>query len=302
MRQIKIAILLPIGRLDRFGYQHLYRMIIRNHCEFADKVFLLSSTRFVTPDLFREYRNAELVSLEVAMPDLIDGREVMNLSKFSNGFDQCQSMIKNQGYDVCLNIHINQYIPRSAFDPLRAVCAELVQKQKPFAWLYKRYQLRDLLFEADCRLPWIVNLQSSAAYTFGGDSVINSATGKQIMIESGNFKKYNTRAIVDVLGEHTIQDAKDKFEYTIKEHRKLNKTYNPNDTSNLIFRPDVYFQYNMGKINLKSISKENLDELGAEIFNRSRPDFVSHKFRSEYSPVSHGWFSRLKRFVKSRTV
>ncbi len=302
MSQAKVAILLPIGRLDRFGYQHLYRLILQNHCEFADKVFLLASTRFVSPDLFREYRNAELVSLEVALPDLIDGREAMNLSKFSDGFDQCQLMIKNQGYDVCLNIHINQYVPRRAFEPLRAICNNLVKNDQPYAWLYKRYQLRDLLFDADCRLPWIVNLHGHESYRFGADSIRNEKTNAWVRIEFSDYLKFNNQAIVDVLGEHTLQDAQAKYEYTIKEHRKLNGTYNPNDASNLVFNPGEYFRYNLGKINRKRISQDKLDEFGTEIFNRSRPDFVSRKFRAEYSPSQPSWRRRLIRSLTGRAA
>lgn len=107
----------------------------------------------------------------------------------------------------------------------------MLQNKKPFEWLYKKYQVKDLLFDADVCLPWILNLNIDNPYRIDANSIKNRNTNEQVSIRNGDFKGYNDIAIIDVLGEETMNDVMEKHNFTIKELRILTNEYNPSDAS-----------------------------------------------------------------------
>ena len=142
--------------------------------------------------------------------------------------------------------------------------------------LYKSYQCGNLLFHADSRIPWIFNLNLNLNWEIGPDSISHKETHETKKIQSGNFKKYDNEAIRDIFGEFTILDVKKKYNFTIKELRILNKTYNPRDQANLKFNEERWLNYMDNKFKLKKIIKKPLDSYGREILNIRKDGFISN--------------------------
>ena len=285
---MKIGVLLPIGRTDRYGYQYkeYNKLIINNLAKFSDCLMVISSSRYVNKDLFENHSNIEFISNKNTWFKLIDGDEVFEAEKISQNLNFCCKKFQKTGYNVVILLAINQYVPKTSEKKLRKSCQNMLEKNMPYIWLYKKYLCGNLLFNADRKLPWIINLTIDNLWKISHDSLIDKKSGEIVKIQTGNFKKYNNQAIIDVPWITTIHDAKEKYEFVIKEYRIINKTYNPNDPSNLKFNEDEWIRYTQRKINLKSLAKEELDDVAIQIQKLRKKDFVSHIFEKNYNPIS----------------
>lgn len=114
---MKIALILPIGRMDKFGYQYddFTKIIIKNLVEFADHILVVSSSRYIKKELFENYNKIELISNEKTWFKLKDDEEIFSWKVLGNSVDLGCSILKEEGYDVAFQIHINQYIPKKKF-------------------------------------------------------------------------------------------------------------------------------------------------------------------------------------------
>lgn len=290
---MKIGIYTPIGRLDKYGYKYHYKTVLDNLQNFADEVLLISTTSENKPEDFENFSKIKFISNKNTWFDIIDGQEIFSHDQFPPNEALAVEYFKKNNFDIYLHIHVNQYIPESSADELLEVCRKMLEEDKPFEWLYKKYQLRDVIFNSDICVPWILNLKIENPYRITADSITNMSTKDKIKIRSGNFVKYNSKAIVDILEEFTIEDAQNKYEFTIKELRKMNRTYNPADISNLIFNKDEYLLYCLNKINMKYKSEESLDETGKKILVNSGTNFVSSYLHENYKPRKKSLFAIL---------
>lgn len=295
---MKIGIYTPMGRLDKYGYKYHYKTVLDNLQNFADEVLLISTTPKNKPEDFADFSKIKLISNKNTWLDIIDGQEIFSHDKFIPNEELAVEYFKKNNFDIYLHIHINQYIPENSVSGLLEVCRKMLKKKKPFEWLYKKYQLRDIIFNADVCVPWILNLKIENPYIVTPDSLTNQQNGAILRIKSGNFKKFNDIAIVDVIGEFNLEEAKEKFELTIKELRKYNKTYDKNDKSNLIFDKTEYLLYHQNKVNRKSKSKEKPDKTGLKILKNSENNFVSYFLYKNYIPQKITFLKKTIIYIK----
>ena len=129
-----------------------------------------------------------------------------------------------------------------------------------------------------------MNLNLPLKWGYGPDSLVNKENKKVERIQSGNFKKYNSQAIRDVFGELTIQDIKEKQEYTLKELYILNKMYDPNNPELLKFNEKLFLNHIQRKFNVKKILNEPIDEIGKEILKMRKEEFISNIIEKNYAP------------------
>ena len=158
----------------------------------------------------------------------------------------------------------------------------MLVNNRPYNWYYKKYICGNLKFSADTKHPFILNLNIREPWIIAPDTIINPKTEERIQMRIGNFKKYDKQAIVDIPWEMTLKDAKEKYEYVIKEYRKLNNSYDPNQPELFKFHEEVWFNYSHNKINLKRRSKGKIDEIHEQILSLRQEDFVSHIFEKKY--------------------
>ena len=281
---MKLGLLVPVGRTDKFGYQYdnFTKLILSNHEKFADRVVIVASSRYVKNELFENRPKVEYISNHKTWFKQENGEEIFSMSHSAKNMNYIRSILEEEGYDLALQIHINQFIPESSFDALRKSCEKIVKKKRIFGWLYKSYQIGNVIFNSDRRVPWILNLKEAANWSFGADSIINKNTKKRIKIQTGNFRRYNEYSIRDFFGHFTLQDAEEKYNFTIKELKILTNTYNPNNPDELVFNKSVWSNYMERKFSLKKKSKKKIDIFERELLELRRDDFISHIFEKKF--------------------
>lgn len=278
---MKIGIILPIGDLGSFGYQYYPYNIVKNHLEFADTVAIISSTSKNPRKL--PIRSSKIIyhSSPQSWFTRIRGREVFSYNTLNKNVNLGLDLLKENKCDIVLEIHINQYIPENSKVTLRNYLKEILDTKKPYGWLYKKYQLGEKVFNADIRLPWIINLQTSHTFRFSVDSIEDNLSTRKVNIQSGHYSSYNNRAIMDIMLNYKIDDAKKLFMFTHKENLRVSHRLDEKPTFNEI----KWYKYYLDKINQKTISSENLDAFGRWIENSRLPNFLSYKFENDYKPL-----------------
>ena len=243
-------------------------MILENHSNFADHIIIVASSRYVNDELFEDLDNIKFISNDKTLFKQQNGEEIFSFKTLENNVNLGYELLKNRAYDVAIHIHINQYIPLLSFNSLKSQCERMLNKNMPFTWLYKIYQCGYLLFNADRRVPWILNLKGDFKHQIESDSLRLLDKNEYTHIQTGSYKKFNNRAIVDIFGEFTIDDAREKYEFTIKELMILNNSYDPLNAEKL-------------KFNEKRISKQSIEELSKQVKDDREREILKLRFGTE---------------------
>lgn len=288
---MKIGVHTAIGRLDKYDYQYTYDLVLDSLHSFADEILITSTSNLNQEKTFKEFPKVKLISNEKTWFEFKKSEEVFSFKKLIANHSLAFESLKERGFDVCVNIHINQYIPASSVPKLRAVCANLIKKNKPFDWLYKKNQLKNILLDSDTRLPWILNLKISHDFRVTADSITNAKNGEVIAIEHGDFRSKNDIALIDPIGELTMDDLKEKHCFTIGELSKLNKN------SQFIFDEDRYLNYAIAKMKSKRVSNDQLCKIGKKIVERSKENFLSNIYIKYISKKRISVFEKIRKRI-----
>lgn len=299
---MKIGIILPIGRTDKYGYQYddFTELILNSQEKFADHILVLSTSRYINKELFENHTKIELISNKNTWFKLMNGKEIFKPS--SSFIEYGIKKLIEEGIDVAIQIHINQYIPKSSIQGLKKSCKKMLDKNKPFNWLYKSYQCGNLLFNADRRLPWIFNLTEDLEWRTIPDGIIHRKTKKIIYVQEGNYKKYNNQAIRDLPWECTIEDIKEKSEFIKKGYKNIEYVNNPLKIENKYNFNKKKWILNMQKqINMKKLSKLEFDEFEKQILKTQKNTFLSNIFERNYchySRIKRNYYLFRKKYLK----
>jgi len=278
---MKIGIVLPVGRLDKYGYQYFYQDVIENLYSFTNHLYILSVSKYnkMIEEVIKFYPNINFYNhADYQLLSDENDNEVFDIKKLilrtNIGIQQCQEV----GLDCCIIIHINQYIPSFSRDGLLKYCEYIMENNLEFGWLYKRYQVADKLFHADTRVPWIINLKVNTQYRFQSDSIVNS-NGYGYTLEHGDFRQHNNISIVDVFMDMTVEDLKDKINF-VKNYSNLESLKG----RSVIDRFDETYHLSLyqKKINKKIISDDLLDETGLKIYSKTKDHFLSRALLKNY--------------------
>ena len=109
---MKIAVVCPIGPLNRYGYEHVATDCIASMADFADHVFLMQSARDkagVETVLRANGGRVTLVSDERTWFDAKDGKEQFDALKVMANVDLGAELA--EGYDVAICLMVNWYVP-----------------------------------------------------------------------------------------------------------------------------------------------------------------------------------------------
>lgn len=273
---MKVGIIVPVGDLKRFGYKHIYKCTLPTLNDFADKLVIISSSRHTTGEDFRFLDKHMYISDESTWFKKDGNSEVFDFTTINNNVNRAAAELKRIGLDIAMEVHINQYIPKNSFESLKKYLKEVIQLDKPYGWLYKKYQLENYLFYPDTAVPWILNLKYQYSYRFSSDSIITPA--ETVRIKSGNFTKQTAYAIVDVIGAHTFEDAKNH--YAFMNQAKIN--LHLSESKSQPFNKEMYMQYMVNKINQKVVSNELLTITGKKILSHSNKEFISNYLKENY--------------------
>lgn len=272
LNQTKICIVCTIGNLEKFGYHHIYDIVLKSFCSIADKVLLISSSRDV--HMAVKSPKIQLVSSPQTWFDLDEkGNECYSMNKLVANSNLGLDKLSENNFDIALFLSINQYIPETKFESIRRYIQDFLQRDKPFTWLYKMYQCGSQLFDADRRLPWIFNLHYLKKYMINPDSTLYSRKWlfwrwtKKVTIQSGSFRAFNDISIVDVVGEFTENECEALWTFVKNRGFLINGEYSH----------EAWLKYMVNKLQRKHPSSEQLDTYGIAICKRSKPEFVCHE-------------------------
>jgi len=292
---MKIGIQLPILTITDFGYQYNADISFRSLSKFADKVYCRLNSP-INDELLtfkKKYRNIILISNKYTQSIDNNGNLIYNLDKNQIGNRYVLDQMRKDGIDLALNIHINQYIPEHAFESLRKQCQNILIENKPYGWLYKRYQLKDKLFHADVRLPWILNLQYKKPLFYSPDSISDKFGTILASIQTGDFRRYNKEAIVDVPMELTLEDLKKIVLFTknMAELRSKKKVQFEHG-----FNKENQLKYYIDKFSAKYPSSEKLEDYGNKIAQNAKSNFLSKEILKNINPFP--LYKRIFRGIK----
>ena len=296
---MKIAVLCPVGPLDRFGYQYNHMTTIRSFSKFADRVYLYSSSRNRAniDNVLAAFSNVTYISDERTWFSLDEqGNEFFRVADFERNNDVALTQAKADHMDAAVHVHINQYIEKGSMISLKEAIKTMLKRKFPFEWLYRRYQLVDKLFHADTRHPWILNLSIDNPYLLRADAIQHKDNGERYIMKHANYKGQDKIAVRDAGMEMTLQDLADVRNFT-RGYVELNPNANP------VFEWEHYQMYYMEKFNQKILSNAKLGVFGREIAQGNRPDFVSNLFLLGYTqkPKNYGLVNKLKKIVSRNT-
>ena len=214
---VKIASCIPIGALDKFGYQYIWRESIAIQARAFDKVYLYSTTRD-NIDIELNIENVELVIDDDALLEHDEsGNEVFSIYKIYNAYNNCLCKAKNDGMDFVLCSAINFYIDDINSVNMRKYLKGIKKNQKPFGYFAKAFQLYNKVCYPNSLIPLIANLDFINDIKIDID--VMEYKGKRFGWRGGwhaNFPFY----IIDVFGIETFADFEKKFNWYTKVYMK----------------------------------------------------------------------------------
>jgi hypothetical protein len=283
---MKIGIFLPVLTVSKYGYQQIYEIIIKNHTEYADVVYLRSNSKIdkKLTNCQAKYSNLKVIANTNTYTYDKNGNLAYNTTQNTEGNKYVVNQMRSDGVDIAINLSINQYIPDNHWKNIVSQCKMIYNNNEPYGYLYKQYQLGDVMFHADIRLPWIINLGHPDMICFASDSIIDSNNIILSRISSGNFRRNNSKAIVDVPFEMTMQDLREKNDFT-KNYADL-RAINGEVSEYTPFDEQERIEYYSRKMNKKIISKAKLDEYGILVSQATRPEYISQILLKNYMAPS----------------
>jgi len=270
---MKLALICLVGPLDRFGYQNTYAVALESYSLLADVIYLVSSTR----------NNANVDKIKAQFPKVVyisnseswykldeNGQEIFDIYQWETNHQIGFRNALQEGADAALLLSINMYIPEKAIATIYSRIEQMLAEQRPYEWLFRRFQLGSRLFVPNAGLPNIINLRMPRPYQVKYDWT-ESPDGEKVDITYGQiYKDAAPEAIVDCPMEMTVDDLRDKMNFT-KSYAQLN----PNAQQEFSI-PTHLENYYLPKFLSIEITNDPLDRFGKMILKNHRPGFVSH--------------------------
>lgn len=198
---MKIAIVCPIGDLERFGYWRVAQTCLESWQALGD-LFLIHSSRMPMPfgiqsTYIRDGRT---------LMQMVDGIERFDYRLVANNANRGMSEAQSAGYDVALTICVNWYVEHAAAQHIAEKCQRLFESGGAYDFLCRRIQINTLLFDADLRSIAVFNLER-----ISGDVVkvlVDRAEidGVTISGSRGDFAVMNDAAYIDCEHELTMME------------------------------------------------------------------------------------------------
>lgn len=276
---MKLAVVCPIGPLDRFGYQYTYATALESYSLFADVIYLICSSRIGAQiaDVSERFPKAVLISDEQTWYSLDEfGQEVFDIYQWDRNLQTGLRQAQQEWMDAAVVVPINAYIPETAIALIQSKIRRMLEEDRPFEWVYRRFQLGSKLFIPDAGVPNIINLRLPRPYRVRYDWT-ESPHGEKIPISyDHSHPDAAQEAFVDCPMEMTVDDLRDKMSFT-KSYSQIN----PRALPQFDFQVHVT-EYYLPKFLRKVMTDDPLDRFGRMIAQNSSPDFVSRYIIREY--------------------
>jgi hypothetical protein len=212
---IKIACIVPIGSLTKFGYQYHWTAILENLADTFDKVYLITTTKENTA-LSVRIENVELIVNKTVLFDIDkDGQEIFSIYNIYAALSLGKTISKKDGFDVAINMSINMYIDKINSLKMRGYCADIIRKRKPFGYMGKAFQIDGLVTYPNTRIPAVINANYADDISYDID-ILNYK--KKRYGWQGGFRAGADFYAIDLLGPESRIDLHEKYDYYIKSY------------------------------------------------------------------------------------
>jgi hypothetical protein len=267
---VKLAVIIPVGFVDRHGYQrHLYECV----GSFAgfDRLYLAESLR-VAPGLaeLAQATGATIVEDEACRFEITpDGAERYDYGQVNALRNVALDRARADGCDAVFEAACNWYAPPDVVVNIRLNAEVMLAADLPWAWLYWRYQLAGQLYHTGDRAPWLVNLHYGYQYT-PQDWLVGPDGGRTAGYEHGDWVARDNVALIDCPLEMTLDELRDKSN-RVRCYQDLVPKRNP------VFDWNYWRAYYVRRFGpaMKTFSDEALQGVGRIVAARSQPDFIS---------------------------
>jgi hypothetical protein len=156
---MRISGIVIVGPIQRLSYQYNAGLVLENHCQHFDHVYVISSSR-ETQDLPVRSSKLTFVSEPSTWFQLNDqGEEIFALDQLVANANRMKELATRQGDDFAILIDINQYIAPRNRAGLGTYCAALASEGSAWGYRYRAFQIRDHITYSDMRHPWLFNLR-----------------------------------------------------------------------------------------------------------------------------------------------
>jgi len=204
---MKIAIICPIGDMNRFGYQRLARPCLKSWSAVGD-LFLIHSSRADVPFKIK----AEYIRDDQTLLPLVDGVEQFDHRVVANNANIGLRVARLAGYDAALTICVNWYVEAATAKSIIAKCQSMLERGMDYDYLFRRMQIKDQLFDSD--------VASIAAFNLTSDTPISvkvladkvDVKGASKTRERGYFANEHGAAYIDTGLEVNDAEFADKMQ------------------------------------------------------------------------------------------
>lgn len=208
---MKIAIICPIGDLNRFGYWRIAQTCLESWRAIGD-LFLIHSSRSAMPFGIRaNYICDDNTLMSVGLDDSGKWGEWFDHRLIAANVNRGIEIARSAGYDVAITICVNWYIEVAAGAAIVDKCRRMRHNQNGFDFLYRRIQIGSKLFDAD--LMSVVVFDLSAPKQAMVKVLVDSAeiSNTEIVAIRGRYGFKNNEAYIDCEHELTTAELQEKL-------------------------------------------------------------------------------------------
>lgn len=261
-----LVAIVPLGYLDRHGYQYHTETCLGSFAEAVDHVFAICTVPGQTVPLMD---NLTILDVPESHFSFVAGELHYDLRRVIMAWQGGLDCAWDEGFDTALLLSVTNYIPVGARAALRHKAETMLLEGDPFDWTYRRLQLGGTLYQSSVRDPYLINLHEGAQMSLQADCIWDSIEGTVGRVY-GHYPAFDQEAIVDVPLELTEADLAAKMTFLRNLHEYSSK------------RPVTYSwewwqRYYAAKFSGLVATEDPLDEYGRNIAAQTRPDFVSHQ-------------------------
>lgn len=203
---MNIAVICPIGDLNRFGYSRIAQPCLGSWRGLGD-LYLIHSSRTATPFSIK----ANHIRYDKTLMKVVNGAEWFDHHLVASNANIGLEQARQAGYDMAITICVNWYVEEIARHEVYKQCCDMLEHRSPCGFLYRRIQIGPRLFDADRMSIAVFNLHYAS-----GDIVkvlVDEADIDGITITSarGHFDAMNDAAYVDCEYELTTAELQAKL-------------------------------------------------------------------------------------------
>lgn len=203
---VKIAVICPIGDLNRFGYWRIAQPCLESWQALGD-LYLIHSSRTAIPFSIK----ATYLQDERTLMRMIDGAEWFDHRLVADNANLGIDAARLAGCDVAVTICANWYIEQATTQAIAEKCQHMLEEKSRFDFLYRRLQMGGQLFDADLESIALLNIGKVKQDMVKVLVDYIEVDGIPIKSVRGDFADKNREAYIDCEFELTTDELKEKL-------------------------------------------------------------------------------------------